>query len=250
MILRSKKQKLLRAFTLVELSIVLVIIGLLIAGVTVGNSLMGQAKLRALVNELNSYNNTINNFRLRYNALPGDLSTASSFWTGATNGNGNGTIELGTPNTTTQDESVLAWYHLYLAGMINGTYTGSHSAASTQTPGTDCPLSKYGPATGWYFDGQSCYPNYTYLTFGAVRSNAAPSTSALTTAEIYSIDSKIDDGLPQSGNILASYYSSATPGTCTNASVAQATACAATVTNTYNLSASGALCILHSVFIK
>ena len=61
-----------RGFTLVELSIVIVIIGLIVAGVTAGQSLVRSAKLQSLVSKINEYSTAYNSFYLQYNSLPGE----------------------------------------------------------------------------------------------------------------------------------------------------------------------------------
>jgi len=79
------------AFTLIELSIVLVIIGLVIGGVLVGQDLIGSAKNRAYVSQLVSYNSAVNTFKIKYNCLPGDCANATDYgFTG--NGDGNGMV--------------------------------------------------------------------------------------------------------------------------------------------------------------
>jgi prepilin-type N-terminal cleavage/methylation domain-containing protein len=67
-------------FTLIELSIVIVIIGLIVAGVVSGQSLITQAKLRSVASEYNKYDSATNTFYLEYNALQGDMSNAWEFF--------------------------------------------------------------------------------------------------------------------------------------------------------------------------
>ncbi len=67
-------------FSLLELSIVLVIIGLLASGVMVGQSLVRGAELRSVMNDHNKILSATNAFRLKYNALPGDMRNATAFW--------------------------------------------------------------------------------------------------------------------------------------------------------------------------
>jgi prepilin-type N-terminal cleavage/methylation domain-containing protein len=67
-------------FTLVELSIVIVIIGLIVAGVTAGQSLVAAAKIQSQITELKKYEVAYNIFKLEYNAVPGDMSNAISYW--------------------------------------------------------------------------------------------------------------------------------------------------------------------------
>jgi prepilin-type N-terminal cleavage/methylation domain-containing protein len=129
-----------RAFSLVELSIVLVILGLLVGGVLSGQSLIRAAQLRAITAEYSRYVTATQSFKDKYFALPGDMNNATSFWgaadgsTGLTaacfgaagtgtqtcNGDGSGTIYP----TSASDESLRFWQHLARAGLIEGSYTG------------------------------------------------------------------------------------------------------------------------------
>ena len=138
------------AFSLVELSIVLVILGLLTGGILTGQSLIRAAELRAILTEKDRYIAAANTFRGKYLALPGDLTNATDFWgdisaavpgfckthTGepsyvlTCNGNGNGRVgpdpyEGTFPNGSMEIyESIYFWRHLSNAGMIEGNYTG------------------------------------------------------------------------------------------------------------------------------
>jgi prepilin-type N-terminal cleavage/methylation domain-containing protein len=80
-------------FTLIELSIVLVIIGLLVGGILVGRDLIRVAELRADISAVDKFDAAVNTFRVKYNCLPGDCANATQFLEGAYNGNGNGVIE-------------------------------------------------------------------------------------------------------------------------------------------------------------
>ena len=76
-------------FTLIELSIVIVIIGLIVAGVVGGQTLVKQAKLRSIITDVQKTQTIINTFFLEYGAMPGDMPNASNYWTGAYDGDGN-----------------------------------------------------------------------------------------------------------------------------------------------------------------
>jgi prepilin-type N-terminal cleavage/methylation domain-containing protein len=76
-------------FSLVELSIVLVILGLLAGGILAGQSLIRASALTSVASDLHNYETAINVFKDRYNALPGDMPNATTFWgvrTGSTTG--------------------------------------------------------------------------------------------------------------------------------------------------------------------
>src|ERR1035441_6872478 len=96
-------------FTLIELSIVLVIIGLIVGGVLVGQDLIRAAEVRATISQIEKYNTAVNTFRGKFNALPGDmnLTTATTFGIpavgtrgGTAQGDGNGVIDGGAGNDT------------------------------------------------------------------------------------------------------------------------------------------------------
>jgi prepilin-type N-terminal cleavage/methylation domain-containing protein len=180
-----------KAFTLVELSIVLLIIGLVIGGISAGSSLIQQAKIRTVISEYNNYTTAINTFKIQFNALPGDLNNATLLWASCNasswpcNGNGDGLISMG-------NENFQVWQHLSLAGVINYNWT-------TLLPE---PTSKYGQA-GWRIEdnGASIYtiaPQTRNALEFMITANAAgfiPSTSA------YNIDMKTDDGQASNGKV-------------------------------------------------
>ena len=117
-----------RGFTLVEIAIVLVIIGLLLGGILKGQELITSARVRNLANQIEGIKAAYFGFQDRYRALPGDFSLATTQITGASqNGNGNGQIESGA-------ESIAVWDHLSHAGFINGTYTYNATESTATTP--------------------------------------------------------------------------------------------------------------------
>lgn len=112
-----------------ELSIVLVILGLLVGGVLAGRSLIRSAELNAVVHEQNQYKAMLNAFQVKYNALPGDISDATHYWGAKAassctsqpadgirtcDGNGNGQIH--------GLEAVYLWQHLSNAGLVQGQF--------------------------------------------------------------------------------------------------------------------------------
>lgn len=222
-----------KGFSLVELSIVLVILGLLVGGILTGQNLIRAAELRSIVTEYNHYVTAVHTFRTKYLALPGDMTNATKFWDAEPAANCPG--DETTPSTTTATcdgngdgliswhgaagnggESHRFWQHLANAGMINGTYTGTHSAGSCNTIGScnvtlgvNAPASKLGSA-GWsvnnignvpsghiyFFEGS--YGNVFF--FGTVDNYT--SGRALAPEEAWNVDMKADDGKPGTGNVL------------------------------------------------
>ena len=111
-------------FTLVEIAIVLVIIGLLIGGVLKGREMITNAKIKRIENDFAGVSAAIFAYQDRYGVLPGDDPAASTrfsgTWRAADNGNGNGNISGGWSSTNNSDESRKIWKHLRGAGLVAG----------------------------------------------------------------------------------------------------------------------------------
>lgn len=114
-------------FTLIELAIVLVIIGLLLGGVLKGQELINSAKVKNMAADFKNIQVYIYGYQDRYRALPGDDRVASTHVSGATNAAagtiGNGVINGEWDSVTTTDESFLFWQHVRLAGFASGSTT-------------------------------------------------------------------------------------------------------------------------------
>jgi len=110
-------------FTLVEIAIVLVIIGLLLGGILKGQELMTNAKIKRTVNDFNGITAAVYSYMDRYAKLPGDDDNASTRWNGVCGGNGDGDgyIEQAWLSVNDADESRKLWAHLRAAGLINGS---------------------------------------------------------------------------------------------------------------------------------
>ncbi len=131
-----------KGFTLVELAIVLVIIGIILGAVLKGQELINNAKMKRAYNQYREVLAGIYTYYDRYGKYPGDDNTANPRWAVATNGNNNGlidgfTINCGAGITT---ETCQAWLHMRLANILTG--------ATTATDGTRAPSNAYGGSIG------------------------------------------------------------------------------------------------------
>jgi prepilin-type N-terminal cleavage/methylation domain-containing protein len=198
-------------FTLIEIAIVLVIIGLLLGGVLKGQELITSARVRNLISQQDGVKAAYFGFLDRFRSLPGDYSLASTNIANvlaAANGNGNGQIQSVLGGGTI-DEHVASWDHLSHAGFINGSYT---YAALPENPAT-VPANPYVRYIQLINDA-------AYGTgAGAVRHNIK--TGNQIPSEILSeIDRKIDDGNPVGGVFQFSTYNGGAGGTAPTGGVA------------------------------
>lgn len=213
-------------FSLVELSIVLVILGLLTGGILAGQSLIRAAELRSVTTSIQNYAAAINSFRDKYFQLPGDITNAKSFWTACTdgtnnscNGNGNGQWENNGCTGAFSSENNRAWQHLAYAGLIEGSYDtalNANCAFATYAgvPGSSVPRLRLsnGGAMLYNMAGTSGWPlGYVgVLMIGASGGNALEG-NLLKPEETWNLDVKMDDGLPLQGNTRGV---AGTSGTC------------------------------------
>lgn len=112
-------------FTLIELAIVLVIIGLLLGGVLKGQELINSAKAKNIAADFKNVQVFIYGYQDKFRALPGDDAAVTSHLNGATLATtggavGNAKIQGAWNTTTLTDESALFWQHVRLAGLAIG----------------------------------------------------------------------------------------------------------------------------------
>lgn len=217
-------------FSLVELSIVLVILGLLTGGILSGQSLIRAAELRSVTTEFQNWQTATQTFRERYFYLPGDMPNAVSFWaapggnlancpsTAGTgketcNGNGDGQI-VRSPSANQYAERHMFWQQLANAGLIEGSYTGRSGSGGQDhhIAGSNTPRSKLSNGAWAVFNDNSqvtfssgavFYGDYTsQFSFGLLIINSLPNGGILLPEELWNIDTKIDDGKPAIGRVV------------------------------------------------
>jgi prepilin-type N-terminal cleavage/methylation domain-containing protein len=221
-------------FTLIELSIVLVIIGLLVGGVLVGQDLIRAAEVRATVSQIEKFNTAANTFKLKYGYLPGDIppATAASFGlyqltppsthTDTKNQFGNGIVDFSTGTSNSVFEGVVFFRHLSDARLIDGNYVSDASIAidglivatyGDVTPTPERRAFYYPPAkikADWRIHSNT--PIYTTAGVAISRNDNAYLLMGLAINPeenlvdfyyspilAYAIDTKLDDGKPTTG---------------------------------------------------
>lgn len=229
-------------FTLIELSIVLVIIGLVIGGIMVGKDMIASSSIRAQISQIEEMKTAINTFKVKYGFLPGDMppTQASQLgfftFTGAQAGNGcvaagvafgnnDGIINFNT-------EGYALWSHLGDSKLIRGQYGGTagsllvaNAAACTVGPGWPIigipntykeaedyfPNTKLSPEKGFLYIYGNNYiaPNKTTWILATMKMKTnliilydGRGRRIWTPYQLYQMDSKMDDGLPASGNVI------------------------------------------------
>jgi prepilin-type N-terminal cleavage/methylation domain-containing protein len=191
-------------FTLIEIAIVLVIIGLLLGGLLKGQELITNARVRNIISQQDGIKAAYFAFQDRYRALPGDYPGAQAqanipgIANNTVGGDGNGVVQDGTSK-----ETVLAWVHLSHAGFITGSYN-----ATTATParGDDnTPRNSYGAYIEIEYDSQ-------YEGAGSSSRTNLKSGSQIPVEILAEIDRKIDDGRADSGNFRFSDFDGGSGG--------------------------------------
>jgi prepilin-type N-terminal cleavage/methylation domain-containing protein len=261
-------------FTLLELSVVLVIIALIIGGILVGRDLVEAAYVRATVAQIEKYKTAVNTFRTKYNTFPGDLSATTASQLGmairagtAGRGDNDGALEgcsaaaVGTA-TIAGCETILFWNDLSVANMVDGNFVGTDGTGINMASSEDDQLDLISDAMAMpvvTLNKDTVQPraeiqkgNYViaysdsgvnYFEITGLKSSALgiyTLYNALTPLEALNMDNKMDDGDPMDGHIEATEGTGpdnlATPG---------ANTCVSSATDQYNVVLTTPLCHLR-----
>jgi len=223
-----------QAFSLVELSIVLVILGLLVGGVLSGKSLIHAAELRASIEQIKQYQVATRAFRDKYFNLPGDLPDPNRTRLGLTtagcgascNPNGDGVI-VGYAWTQIDGEPNYFWLDLATKGLIQGSFAAPIPGGNDNLSISGSNIANYLPASklgadqyiyiwsgGMSFVGSGRFGSdgVNYISIGGLTQLNGFNTggnfranATMPAQDAYSIDMKMDDGKPQTGGVTAIY---------------------------------------------
>jgi prepilin-type N-terminal cleavage/methylation domain-containing protein len=215
-----------RGFSLVELSISVVIIAFIVAGISAGSGLVERSKINRIIAQNQEIESAYNAFKITHNAIAGDFKYAFATFGSASctnasvhsdvngcNGDGNNNF-----SGATNREGMLFWKHLAAAGLINGQY--SVIASGTWIPGANAYKGIL-DNSGYYVNYDSYYnitEQQNMFNLGAPVTNGDLYGAALTPLQAYSIDIKSDDGHPAKGRVLSGTAIIGASGTCINGS--------------------------------
>ncbi len=206
--LHADKSRFRLGFTLFEMMVVLVVIGLVMGAMFIGRDLYIAARGRGIVKEANLYKQAFAEFRIKYDQLPGDLKNPADYWPAEAQlhaGNGNGLIVW-------SSEGPAAWRELQLAGFINNPIVVHDPAACPVVgepgrncyakPGVNIPGSSAITGAGWTIALHKLTVTNA-LYFGAFDGVSIATLPILSSLEAFAIDSKIDDGIAGRGTMRA-----------------------------------------------
>jgi prepilin-type N-terminal cleavage/methylation domain-containing protein len=191
-------------FTLVEIAIVLVIIGLLLGGVLKGQEMITQGRIKNTIIDFSGVTAAYYAYLDRYKALPGDDNTALTKWPVASypnmvNGNGNGVIEglYTATNNVVANETALFWNDLRAAGLVTGSVASPVSL----------PLNSAGGILGVQTGNGSAPPSGVLINGGISGDTGFTGfmicSSGITDRVAAAVDRQTDDGVPNTGQLRA-----------------------------------------------
>lgn len=217
-------------FTLVEMAVVIVVIGLIVTAVVSGRAIIEASESRAVMAEIRKHMQSFTQFSEKYRAYPGDYRTASTTFETAIDalvaarqdggdseaapsdydGDGNNQI------VWADEEGTRAWLHMQLAGLTDGSYSGRGTDATLRVT---IPASNIGGGgNGYYLNYNSEMQNHLGLG-GFVEAGGINSRSAISPQRAEAIDKKLDDGRPLAGFVRAENgQNPAPPSDCANGS--------------------------------
>lgn len=199
-------------FTLIEIAIVLVIIGLLLGGVLKGQEMITQGKIKNVISDFNGIQAAYYGYQDRYRAIPGDDAGANARWGNGgpvpASGNGDGSL-TGTYNAavtgdpTSAQETNLFWTHLRCAGFVSGPCTGAGSGTQPTNAATGIVGVQTGNGAGSY---AMAPPSTTNGFSGLIICSAnLPDKIAI------AVDTQMDDGKALSGQVRGEKQSAPNP---------------------------------------
>ena len=218
-----------KGFTLVELAIVMIIIGLLIGGILKGQELIANARVTSQVSQVKGIDAAMTTFRDQYNALPGDIigptnrlpNCTAAMCVATAVGNGDGSVQgTGTadnpgPGPAGTEEGASAFIHLSAAGVLGGVNPNlaTYNAAALPSASIGSGVLTFGYSGGIATGAvttSSTVPGGHYLVLRSGATAAASASQLISPKTLGNIDRKLDDGSPVTGSVIATGTKSGT----------------------------------------
>ena len=235
-------------FTLIELSVVLLIMGLIAITVATGLSMATNTRLNNIMHRFATYQAVIHSFEQQYQQLPGDISNAYNFWGSdchatASYCNGDGDQVIESLASDENNEAYRAWLHLSLAEMIDGSFTGDGAASGNGIGadiGNNMPAadnffsSSDGGNVGYWIDNEAEPLGNVINLGGEYDENNEANFASLSPVDAYYLDHKFDDSISDTGRFFAR-DSVGDSGDCVSG----------TTSGTYNITTTSPACLIR-----
>jgi prepilin-type N-terminal cleavage/methylation domain-containing protein len=262
-----------KGFTLIELAIVVVVLGILITGIVGGQSLIESAKKREVIAGFTQLRTGLNAFKLEFDAIPGDMEDAYDYW-GADcdaprrncEGDGDGKITGETQEFDkycygSEKERCMFLKHMSLAGILKKAYVGEGGPFEPNNSFIN-PLNE----DSYFFASNRCKKNvnfacptarnYTsklYLMSAGINLTGDKNSpwlscahrAAFTPKQQKYLDEKLDDGKPKTGRVVATPVSGLPSGGCHNSTIASGPCLLNNTENAYNVANDDYVCQMH-----
>lgn len=198
-----------QGFTLVELAVVMIIIGILIGGILKGQELITNSRVTSTIGQLESMGAAYNGFRDKFLAMPGDLRDAVNKLEGCAapcaNGNGDSDIDAAVGAALAANEGTQFFRHLLAGQFITGMDGTVNLGFGTSNPiapiggGFSAGDARSGAPVG--FTAADLGPAVHIVLTGTI-ANVGAGQGILTPQQAGTLDRRLDDGVPNSGSIV------------------------------------------------
>jgi prepilin-type N-terminal cleavage/methylation domain-containing protein len=258
-----------QAFTLIELSIVLVIIGLIVSGILFGKELIATASYRQALKQMESISTAVHSFSIKYNCKPGDCAKATQFWQartdgictshgcainqtfiGTCDGGDDSIVDNNYSDGSVSGEGWTFWQQLGLAGLVRGQYVGAcyHQGSTSYAYFKDVTQPALSNLdTGLWPKGRYVIINGVIYTDSSAMRQGYTLINPISPSGVFYMDSKIDDGYPARGLVQTGTITPTTDPTTYNPAIPNCETSYDPVTARYNLNANEPLCGMISL---
>ena len=200
----TKIRSLKSAFTIIEALLVIFVVVALISGIYFAKKTIKENDVKSLIMQIKKYDAALNNFTEKYHALPGDIQSTAIYGIteNVTDGNGDNIItdRIGS-NISANKEITNFWLHLSKSKMLDENYDGKEDEEAMV--GTTFPTSKIGEKVGIVAFGAEGKTFYQIGFESSSSDRIYTKNRTLKTDEALLLDTKIDDGYPQKGRVVA-----------------------------------------------